>query len=97
MTAPELPSTRGFTPSTDPGGVAAGGWSAVSILLVALGVSNVVAAKWLLVAQALVGLGSILWARARAWPPAKVWLEAMAARAAGEHAMAITQPRPRRR
>lgn len=78
-----LPERSSLTPDQDPGGLAASVQVAVSSLLVALGVADVVASKWLLVVQGVVGLGSILWARTKAWAPAEVWLETLNARAAG--------------
>lgn len=87
---------RKLSPTEDPGGLAAAIQAPLSGVLVALGVTDVVGAKVLLIVQAVIGLGAILWARARAWPPAKVWLESLAARTDGARAEAIVHQRPRR-
>lgn len=78
LAAPRLP-----TPNTDPNGLAAGAAGAVSAVLLALGATDVIAAKWSAALIAVVAVAGPLWARLKTWPPAKVWLEAAAARAAG--------------
>lgn len=81
LTAAEVASTP--RSQRDPGGIGVGIQATTGALLVALGVTDTVAAKWALIAQLLISLATQLWVRARAWPPAKVWLESMAARASG--------------
>lgn len=85
MTDPNTPATLERrlvpTPSTDPNGLAAAAAGLVSVVLVALGATDVVAAKWAAVAVAVVAVAGPLLARLRAWAPAKVWVEAAAAEA----------------